>query len=100
MYGLTLAAALWLEGRPAGSVGVAAAGVLLGWPFSVLATAPLVLHATLFGGFKTVFGMGAAASLGVLVRFLPLAACVRERERESIGGFGEGRHKLFLGNWK
>lgn len=75
MYTLTLASALWLEGKGGGSVGVAAAGVLLGWPFSVLATAPLVLHALFFGGvkgFRRVVGIGAATSVGVVVRFRSL----------------------------
>jgi hypothetical protein len=68
MYGLTASAAALLAGRPATAVALAAAGVALGWPFSILATVPLVLFGLFTGGFWRVFAAGAFASLGTLVR--------------------------------
>ncbi|GAQ89586.1 alpha-1,2-mannosyltransferase [Klebsormidium nitens] len=67
MYGLTASAAALLSNRPATAVALAAAGVTLGWPFSILATVPIVLFALFTGGFWKVFAAGAVALLGTLV---------------------------------
>lgn len=67
MYGLTASAAALLANRPATAVALAAAGVVLGWPFSILATVPIVLFALFTGGFWKVFAAGGIASLVTLV---------------------------------
>ncbi|KAH9309168.1 hypothetical protein KI387_037079, partial [Taxus chinensis] len=67
MNAITLASAALLLDRPAISVSVAAAGVLLGWPFSILTTVPLVIYALATGSFKRVFLAGAATSICVMV---------------------------------
>eukprot|EP01018_Ginkgo_biloba_P000017 Gb_07978 [translate_table: standard] len=67
MYAITLASAALLLERPALSVSVAAVGVLLGWPFSILAAMPMVIYALATGSFKRVFFAGAATSICVMV---------------------------------
>lgn len=67
MYGLTLATAFFLQRRFHVAVSVAAVGVVLGWPFSVLATLPLVLYSLAFGGFWKVFFAGVVGSIGTLI---------------------------------
>lgn len=66
MYAITLASAALLFERPALSVSVAAIGVLLGWPFSILTAVPLVIYALSTGNFKRVFWSGAISSIGVM----------------------------------
>eukprot|EP00897_Mesotaenium_endlicherianum_P001191 jgi/Mesen1/11072/ME000099S10512 len=68
MCAITLAVAACLHRRPVAAVAVAAAGVLLGWPFAVLATAPIVLH-SLFatGRFWAVLAAGTCASVATLI---------------------------------
>jgi alpha-1,2-mannosyltransferase len=70
MYAITLASAALLLERPAISVSVAAVGVLLGWPFSILTAVPLVIYALTAGNFKRVFWSGATTSICVMVRHL------------------------------
>uniref|UniRef100_A0A0D6R9T7 Mannosyltransferase n=1 Tax=Araucaria cunninghamii TaxID=56994 RepID=A0A0D6R9T7_ARACU len=67
MYAITLASAALFLDSPATSVSVAAVGVLLGWPFSILTAAPLVTYALASGNFKRVFLAGAATSIFVMV---------------------------------
>ncbi|XP_058095596.1 dol-P-Man:Man(6)GlcNAc(2)-PP-Dol alpha-1,2-mannosyltransferase [Magnolia sinica] len=66
MYAVTLSSALFLLGKPAMAVSVAAAGVLLGWPFSILAVLPLTIYSLVTGRFIRVFLSGAATSLATL----------------------------------
>lgn len=67
MYGVTLSSALFLFDKPAMAVSVAAAGVILGWPFSILVVAPVTCYC-LLKRFKQVFFPAAATSVVVLVR--------------------------------
>ncbi|GBG63602.1 hypothetical protein CBR_g38668 [Chara braunii] len=64
-------AAMWMK-RPHMSVTLAAVGVLVGWPFAVLAFVPVVLHALLSGGFVSVVGCG----LGVTASVMTISALV------------------------
>lgn len=66
MYAMSLASALALLERPALAVGVAASGVIIGWPFSVLAFVPVTLF-SLHCSFKQAFLCGAITSVAVLV---------------------------------
>ncbi|KAJ7546232.1 hypothetical protein O6H91_08G031300 [Diphasiastrum complanatum] len=70
MYGITLASALLLADELVAAVAVAAFGVLVGWPFSVLATAPLVVYALFFGKFWKVFLAGAITSICTILMSL------------------------------
>ncbi|RZC89683.1 hypothetical protein C5167_036295 [Papaver somniferum] len=65
MYGVTLSSALFLFDKPAMAVSVAAAGVILGWPFSILVVAPVTCYC-LLKRFKQVFFPAAATSVVVL----------------------------------
>lgn len=68
MYAITLASALVLLGdRHKTVVAVAAAGVLVGWPFAALAAAPLVMYSLLSGGFLSVFLAGLVTTLCTIV---------------------------------
>lgn len=67
MYAVTLSSALLLFGRPCLAVSVAACGVLLGWPFSILAVLPITIHSLTSGKFKEVFLSGAATSIVIVV---------------------------------
>lgn len=67
MYTVTLASGLFLLERHALAVSVAAAGVLIGWPFSVLAVLPVTVYSLLVGKFKQVFLSGVVTTIGVLV---------------------------------
>ncbi|KAL6553503.1 mannosyltransferase [Orobanche gracilis] len=65
MYSLSLSSALFLFEKPAAAVAVAATGVILGWPFSILA----FLHVTIFSlvrRFKRVFLSGLVTSVTLL----------------------------------
>lgn len=66
MYAVTLSSALYLLEKPAMAVSIAAAGVILGWPFSILAVLPLTVYSLLSGRFKQVFISAAATSLIIL----------------------------------
>ncbi|KAG6546793.1 hypothetical protein Mapa_011739 [Marchantia paleacea] len=67
MYTLTLASAALLYRKPGTAVAVGAFGVLVGWPFSVLAAVPVVLYALATGGFLKVFMAGLTTSVFTLV---------------------------------
>lgn len=67
MYSMTFAVAALLSGKPRLAVAVAAVGVLLGWPFSVLAALPIVIYALTTGGFMGVFWVGLTTSACILV---------------------------------
>ena len=68
MYAITLASALVLLGdRHKTVVAVAAAGVLVGWPFAALAAAPLVVYSLSAGGFLHVFLTGLLTTLCTMV---------------------------------
>ncbi|KAF8391230.1 hypothetical protein HHK36_023532 [Tetracentron sinense] len=73
MYAVTLSSALFLLEKPAMAVAVAAAGVILGWPFSILVFLPITCY-SLKRRFKQVFLSGAITSLSVLALSL-LADC-------------------------
>lgn len=66
MYAMSLSSALFLFERPASAVAVAATGVILGWPFSVLAFLPVTIF-SLLKKFKHTFLSGVATSLTILV---------------------------------
>lgn len=67
MYAVTLSSALYLLEKYALAVSVAAAGVILGWPFSVLVFLPVTVASLYYGRFKQVFLSGVATSLITLV---------------------------------
>lgn len=69
MYSVSLSSALFLLEKPAMAVSVASAGVILGWPFSILVVLPLTAYSLLSGRFKQVFLSAAATSLTILVRY-------------------------------
>ncbi|KAL4204573.1 hypothetical protein AMTRI_Chr01g132690 [Amborella trichopoda] len=66
MYAVTLSSALFLLDKPALAVPVAAAGVILGWPFSILVVLPVTIYSLISGRFQQVFLAGLATSLGIL----------------------------------
>lgn len=68
MYAISLSSALFLFEKPAMAVAVAAAGVILGWPFSVLAFLPITI-CSLTRRFKQSFLAGAITSIVALVIF-------------------------------
>ncbi|KAG6591917.1 Dol-P-Man:Man(6)GlcNAc(2)-PP-Dol alpha-1,2-mannosyltransferase, partial [Cucurbita argyrosperma subsp. sororia] len=65
MYAVSLSSGLFLLERPAPAVAVAAAGVILGWPFSILVFLPVTLYA-LRSKFKEAFLAGALTSIVLL----------------------------------
>ena len=66
MYAISLSSALFLFEKPAMAVAVAAFGVILGWPFSVLAFLPITIY-SLIRRFKQTFLAGAFTSIVLLV---------------------------------
>lgn len=66
MYAMSLSSALYLFEKPAAAVLTAATGVILGWPFSVLAFLPLTIF-SLKKRFKHAFLSGVITSLFLLV---------------------------------
>ncbi|XP_010537732.1 PREDICTED: dol-P-Man:Man(6)GlcNAc(2)-PP-Dol alpha-1,2-mannosyltransferase [Tarenaya hassleriana] len=73
MYAMSLSSGLFLLEKHAMAVAVAAVGVILGWPFSILAFLPITIYA-LVKRFKQTFISGAVTSafllgLSVLVDF-------------------------------
>lgn len=71
MYAISLASGLFLLEKYAMAVAVSAAGVILGWPFSILAFLPVVFY-SLARRFKQAFLAGAATSVALLA----LSVCV------------------------
>nr|QFR35810.1 alpha-1,2-mannosyltransferase ALG9 [Chandrasekharania keralensis] len=67
MYAVTLSSALFLLEKYAVAVSVAAAGVILGWPFSVLVFLPVTVYSLIRGSFRRVFLSGFFTSLCFLV---------------------------------
>ncbi|PWA95009.1 alg9-like mannosyltransferase family [Artemisia annua] len=65
MYAISLSSALFLFGRHATAVAVAATGVILGWPFSILAFLPVTVY-SLLRRFKQAFLSGTFISLTLL----------------------------------
>lgn len=66
MYAISLSSALFLFEKPAMAVAVAATGVILGWPFSILAFLPVTIY-SLIRRFKQAFLSGAVTSLALIV---------------------------------
>lgn len=69
MYAISLSSALFLFGMHAMAVAVAATGVILGWPFSILAFLPVTVY-SLLRKFKRAFISGVIMSITILVRIL------------------------------
>lgn len=67
MYAVTLSSAFYLLEKYALAVSVAAAGVIIGWPFSVLVFLPVTAASLYYGRFKQVFLSGLGTSLCTLV---------------------------------
>jgi alpha-1,2-mannosyltransferase len=67
MYAVTLSSALFLLEKYSSAVSVAAAGVILGWPFSILVFLPITVYSLMRGPFKRVFLSGFLTSLSLLV---------------------------------
>ncbi|KAJ0046216.1 hypothetical protein Pint_04720 [Pistacia integerrima] len=65
MYAISLSSGLFLLDKPAMAVAVSAVGVMLGWPFSILAFLPVVLY-SLIRRFKQAFLAGAVTSAAVV----------------------------------
>lgn len=65
MYAMSLSSGLFLLEKPAWAVAVAATGVILGWPFSILAFLPVTLY-SLAKKFKQAFLAGAVTSIALL----------------------------------
>ncbi|PIN16567.1 Mannosyltransferase [Handroanthus impetiginosus] len=65
MYSMSLSSALFLFEKPAAAVAIAATGVILGWPFSVLAFLPVTIF-SLVRRFKRAFLSGIVTSLGLV----------------------------------
>lgn len=66
MYAMSLASAFFLFDKPAMAVATATAGVVLGWPFSILAFLPIVIY-SLVRSFKQAFISGVVTSLFLMV---------------------------------
>lgn len=69
MYAVSLSSGLFLLEKPASAVAVAAAGVILGWPFSILVFLPVTLY-SLRRKFGAAFLAGALTSIALLVCIL------------------------------
>ncbi|RZB77211.1 Dol-P-Man:Man(6)GlcNAc(2)-PP-Dol alpha-1,2-mannosyltransferase isoform B [Glycine soja] len=65
MYAISLASGLFLLDKPAASISVAVIGVILGWPFSILAFLPVTLY-SLSRKFKEAFISAAVTSIILL----------------------------------
>ncbi|EPS64624.1 hypothetical protein M569_10155, partial [Genlisea aurea] len=65
MYAMSLSSALLLFDKPVAAVSVAASGVILGWPFSILAFLPVTIF-SLFRCFKLSFLSGLVTSLSLM----------------------------------
>lgn len=66
MYAISLASGLFLLENYAMAVAVSAAGVIISWPFSILAFLPVVFY-SLARNFKRAFLAGAVTSVALLV---------------------------------
>lgn len=72
MYAVTLSSALFLLQKYVVAVSVAAAGVIIGWPFSIPVFLPITFYSLSRGGFKKVFLSGLLTSVLILVRNLTI----------------------------
>lgn len=66
MYAMSLSSALFLFEKPAAAVAISATGVILGWPFSVLAFLPVTIF-SLVRRLKHAFLSGVITSLALVV---------------------------------
>ncbi|XP_010277032.1 PREDICTED: dol-P-Man:Man(6)GlcNAc(2)-PP-Dol alpha-1,2-mannosyltransferase [Nelumbo nucifera] len=83
MYAVTLSSALFLLQKPAMAVSVAAAGVILGWPFSILAVLPITCY-SLVKKFKQVFLSGVATTVALLALSVLIDYCYYKRWTSSV----------------
>lgn len=67
MYTITSAIAALISGKPLLAVVAAVVGVLIGWPFSVLATAPIIIYSFWTGGLIRTIAVGIATSICILI---------------------------------
>ncbi|KAK4484676.1 hypothetical protein RD792_007265 [Penstemon davidsonii] len=65
MYAMSLSSAFFLFEKPAAAVATAVTGVILGWPFSILAFLPVTVY-SLVRRFKHAFVSGLVASLAIM----------------------------------
>ncbi|TYI33438.1 hypothetical protein ES332_A04G133300v1 [Gossypium tomentosum] len=78
MYAMSLSSGLFLLEKPAWAVAVAAVGVILGWPFSILAFLPLTFY-SLAKQFKQAFLSGAVTSIALLALSILIDHCYYQR---------------------
>ncbi|GMJ11410.1 EMS-mutagenized bri1 suppressor 3 [Hibiscus trionum] len=83
MYAMSLSSGLFLLEKPAWAVAVAAVGVILGWPFSILAFLPVTLY-SLAKQFKRVFLSGAVTSIALLALSVLVDYCYYQRWTSSV----------------
>lgn len=74
MYAISLSSGLLLFEKYAMAVAVSVVGVILGWPFSILAFLPVVIY-SLVKRFKQAFISGAVTSILLLVSQTPNPRC-------------------------
>ncbi|KAK8936030.1 Dol-P-Man:Man(6)GlcNAc(2)-PP-Dol alpha-1,2-mannosyltransferase [Platanthera zijinensis] len=67
MYAVTLSSALLLLEKYASAVSVAAVGVLVGWPFSILVFLPVSIYSLIRGNIKRIFLSGLITSICIIV---------------------------------
>lgn len=82
MYAMSLSSALFLFEKPAAAVAVAASGVILGWPFSILAFLPVTIY-SLVRKFKRAFLSGVVTSIAVVVSYF-LSICTPTKTINTI----------------
>ncbi|GMI85351.1 EMS-mutagenized bri1 suppressor 3 [Hibiscus trionum] len=83
MYAMSLSSGLFLLEKPAWAVAAAAVGVILGWPFSILAFLPVTLY-SLAKQFKRVFLSGAVTSIALLALSVLVDYCYYQRWTSSV----------------
>ncbi|XP_075477030.1 alpha-1,2-mannosyltransferase ALG9 [Primulina tabacum] len=65
MYAMSLSSALFLFEKPTAAVAIAAGGVILGWPFSILAFLPVTIY-SLYRRLNYAFASGVVTSVTLL----------------------------------
>ncbi|KAL1162165.1 hypothetical protein V6Z11_A07G183800 [Gossypium hirsutum] len=83
IYAMSLSSGLFLLEKPAWAVAVAAVGVILGWPFSILAFLPLTFY-SLDKQFKQAFLSGAVTSIALLALSILVDHCYYQRWTSSV----------------
>ncbi|KAL0320612.1 UNVERIFIED_CONTAM: Dol-P-Man:Man(6)GlcNAc(2)-PP-Dol alpha-1,2-mannosyltransferase [Sesamum radiatum] len=83
MYAISLSSALFLFEKPAAAVAVAATGVILGWPFSILAFLPVTIF-SLVRRFKWAFLSGAVTSVTLLALSVIVDHCYYGKWTSSV----------------